>query len=393
MLNLIKNFLVMLLTTSMLTMVPIAQADWTSTLGDLWEQTKAKTANLSGVFNPSKPVEIGIAYGTEKKPWFEWAIAEFAKTEEGKKIKITLIPIGSIEGAEKILQKDERIQVWSPASSVVEELLVEPWEKEYKKSPIISDAPLALTPLVMVMWQDRYGAFITKYTEVNFKNIASALAEITGWTAIANQPEWGVFNFGHTNPTLSNSGLLTLVLMAYDYADVFRDLSVKQVMNEGFITWLKETEGAMSTEEESTNNLIKTMLQRGPSEFSGIVTYENLALSNLNIAEGRWGKLQIVYPTRSVWNDNPYYILDTPWSNEEKQNAAKLFQKFLLSARAQKEARDKYLFRPASLEVPILDNDSAFSKLKDVVKIDVATIKRPKAEVLQQLIQLWKKVQ
>src|SRR5262249_41103640 len=72
---------------------------------------------------PSEPppagrrVEIGIAYGTEKKRWLEAAVAAFAKTPEGASIQVTLIPKGSLEGAQEILRSDDaakRIQVWSP---------------------------------------------------------------------------------------------------------------------------------------------------------------------------------------------------------------------------------------------------------------------------------------
>lgn len=400
MFNYLKSTFIVVLLLGSLSIVPSVQADWKGTLGELWQDTKAKAVDLKQglkeTFNPKTPVEVGIAYGTEKKEWLEWAMNEFAKTPEGQKIKINLIPIGSVEGAEAILKQDDaakRIHVWSPASSVVQELLVGPWQKEHGKDPILSDAPLVLTPMVIVMWKDRYDAFVKKYTTVNFKTIAQALNEQTGWKAIAEKPEWGVFNFGHTKPTHSNSGLLTLVLMGYDYFDLFRDLRIENVMDEGFLTWLKAAEDNMSHEEESTGKLMKDMLTRGPSEFSGIMVYENLALSNLATAEGRWGKIQIVYPTRSAWNDNPFYILDVPWNTPEHQTAAKLFQQFLLSKEVQRQARDVYFFRPANLDLPIMDGNTAFDKLKEVVKIDVTAIKRPKAEVLTQLIQVWKKTQ
>src|ERR1700755_1508725 len=51
-------------------------------------------------------VELGIAYGTEKKSWLEWAVQEFAKTTDGQKIKINLIPKGSQEGAQAIVAGD-----------------------------------------------------------------------------------------------------------------------------------------------------------------------------------------------------------------------------------------------------------------------------------------------
>lgn len=368
--------------------------DWKKTMSEMWTQTKETAQKGWKAVAPKESVTVGIAYGTEKEKWLKWAVEEFAKTPEGKNVKIDLIPMGSVEGGEAILKQDKRIHVWSPASSLVQDLLVEKWKKEHEgKDPIFSDAPLVLTPLVIVMWEDRHTAFAAKYKDVNFKNIGEALDEKTGWNAIAQKPEWGMFTFAHTIPATSNSGLLTLALMAYDYLDVSRDIKIAQIMDEGFLTWLAKVQGNVTADESSTGKLMENMLRYGPAQLNGVMVYENLALSDLSAAEKRWGKIKVVYPTRSVWNDNPYYILDVPWSSEVQRNAAKLFQDFLLSKSAQLVARDQYLFRPANVDVPILDNTSKFSDLikKGVVKVDVATISRPKAEVLEQLLVIWKR--
>lgn len=390
-----KQLFINALTIGLLIAAPVSQADWASdwqnTMKDLWDQTKETAQNGWDAIQPKEPVEIGIAYGTEKEKWLEWAVAQFAKIPEGKNIKINLIPMGSIEGAKAILEQDERIHVWSPASSLVQDLLVSKWEAAYGSDPIYSDAPLVLTPMVIVMWKDRYEAFMAKYNVMNFKTLSEALRETTGWAAIAEKPEWGLFTFGHTMPTHSNSGLLTLALMAYDYADISRNLKASNIMDEGFLTWLKETQEAISADETSTGNLMNTMLRYGPSQLNAVIVYENLALSNLDAVKGRWGDVQIIYPSRSVWNDSPYYILDVKWSSDTHKNAAKLFQDFLLSKVAQEEARDKYLFRPANIDVPIVGNGSIFDNLKDIVQIDVSTIPRPKADVLEQLIQVWER--
>lgn len=380
--------------------VGTVQADWKESLNQMWQDTKEITKHgmdqakegWEGL-KPKEPVEIGIAYGTEKKKWLQWAVEEFAKTPQAENIKINLIPMGSVEGAEAVLKQDKRINVWTPASGLVRDLLVDKWQREHNADPIDSDAMLALTPMVMVMWKDRHEAFVQKYTDVNFKTIAEALNERTGWAAIANKADWGLFTFGHTQPTHSNSGLLALVLMAYDYHNLFRGVKAQHIMDEGFLTWLEGVQEGMTADETSTGKLMKSMLQRGPSAYNGIIVYENLALSNLGTAASRWGEIEIVYPTRSVWNDNPYYILNVPWSTLEQKNAARLFQQFLLSEKAQKEARDKYLFRPANVDVAILGDGSAFDKVKDIVQIDVPTIRRPKGEVLEQLIQIWKRNQ
>jgi ABC-type Fe3+ transport system substrate-binding protein len=387
----IKTIFAFLLAFGLLANASISQADWKETLGGLWGETKENAQKGWNALVPKKPITIGMAYGTEKKKWLKWAVEEFKKTPAGKKINVDLIPMGSVQGAEAILKEDKRLHVWSPASSLIQALLTDQWEMDHGNDPIYSDAPLALTPMVIVMWADRYEAFVAKYNEVNFKTIAQAAAERTGWGAIADKPQWGYFNFGHTMPTHSNSGLLTLVLMAYDYADVSRKLKSKHVMDEGFLTWLEETQDNISADESSTGKLMTQMLRFGPSELDAVMVYENLALSNLKTAKGRWGKIQVVYPTRSVWNDNPYYILDVPWSTQEHKDAAKLFQDFLLSEQAQRVARDQYLFRPANVDVPILESGSAFSQLQDIVKIDIGTIKRPKAKVLKLLTQTWER--
>src|SRR5262245_9964415 len=70
----------------------------------------ATSADASGA------TTIGIAYGTEKQRWLEWAVEQFGQAREGRHIRVQLIPMGSLEGAQAILNGDKRINVWSPAS-------------------------------------------------------------------------------------------------------------------------------------------------------------------------------------------------------------------------------------------------------------------------------------
>ncbi len=155
-------------------------------------------------------VTIGVAYGTEKKRWLEEALEQFKQTEEGKEITVELIPMGSLEGALALIAGDQRIQVWSPASAAYKDVFVQDWQVKYSGDPVVKEENLALTPMVFVMWEERYQAFLKKYKEVSFETIGQALNESGGWEAIAQKPEWGLFKFGHTHPNQSNSGLITL---------------------------------------------------------------------------------------------------------------------------------------------------------------------------------------
>src|SRR5262249_54341107 len=143
----------------------------------------------------ASPVEIGIAYGTEKQRWLQEAVTDFAAVPEGKNIKINLIPMGSIEGGQAGAQhEDQRISVWAPASSLYKPAFVADWQRKHTgQSPIVASESLCLTPMVFVFWKERYDAFIAKYKMVSFSTIGEAMQMKQGWSDIAGKPEWGRF--------------------------------------------------------------------------------------------------------------------------------------------------------------------------------------------------------
>ncbi len=338
-------------------------------------------------------VTIGIAYGTEKKRWLTWAVDEWKKTPDGRKIAVDLIPLGSIEGANEVLKGNTKINVWSPASSLYRHNLVGEWElRNAGANPIAKEEPIAFTPMAFVMWEERYQAFITKYGEVNFKTLGQALADPGGWKTIADKAEWGFFKFGHTHPNQSNSGLMALVLLGYDYFNKSRGLSMADITDPKFQEWIRKFQAAVSGLSNSTGNMMNEMVQRGPSTYDCLLVYENTAMEYLKNAEGRWGKLRIIYPPRNAWNDNPYYILNVPWSTPPQRQAAEKFLAYLLSEPAQSQAV-VHGFRPANVTVPIKTPDSQFTQLESYgVRIDLTDVcEVPPAEVVTNLLLAWQR--
>jgi len=356
------------------------------------------SGSAGGVFDSitggGEQVEVGIAYGTEKQRWLEWAVQEFGKTREGKRIKVNLIPMGSLEGAHALLNGDQRIHVWSPASALYKDIFVQEWQVKYSQNPIIREEPIALSPMVFVMWDERYQEFIKRYRVVSFATIGQALQEKAGWDAIAQRPDWGLFKFGHTHPNESNSGLMTIVLAAYTYHKKTNDLQLKDVVDLGFQNWMQGLERAVSGLSNSTGNMMKEMVLKGPSSYDALFVYESVTIDYLKNAEGRWGQLRIVYPEYNAWNDNPYYIVDAPWSSKEQRKAAETFLAFLLSEPIQKESL-VHGFRPANPSVPVKFPDSPFVKYADYgIKVDLAKIcEPPRAEVVNNLLQSWQRSQ
>ena len=349
---------------------------------------------ILGSLGSGDQVEVGIAYGTEKQRWLEWAVQEFAKTRDGKRIKINLIPMGSLEGAHALLNGDKRIQVWSPASALYKDIFVQEWQVKYSQNPILKEEPIALSPMVFVVWDERFQSFLRKYRTLSFTTVGQALQEKGGWDSIAQKPEWGLFKFGHTHPNESNSGLMTIVLAAYSYQQKTRDLQLKDVVDVGFQNWLQNFERGVSGLSNSTGNMMREMVLKGPSSYDGLFVYESVAIDYLKNAEGRWGRIRVVYPEYNAWNDNPYYIIDAPWSSRDQRKAAQAFLDFLLSEPIQKESL-AHGFRPANANVPVKFPESPFVKYADYgIKVDLEKVcEPPKAEVVNNLLQSWQRTQ
>jgi Ca-activated chloride channel family protein len=309
--------------------------------------------------------KIGVAYGTEKRTWLEWAAQEFAAVPDGQRIDVELIPAGSLQAAQRIWKKDQSIHVWSPASALYKDVFVREWQSQYGANPILKEESLALTPMVFVMWEQRYQAFAKTYPELSFRTVASAMNEKGGWDAIAQRPDWMFFKFGHTHPNESNSGLMTLVLMAYDFHNKAKGLSGRDLTGTEFQTFLQQVESGvvapMGTLVSSTGSLMDDMVRKGPSTYDAVFVYESVAIDQLKKAEGRWDTLRVVYPKYNLWNDNPYYVLNVPWSTPEHRKAADAFLKFLLSEPIQARALE-HGFRPANTNVSTRGPDSPFVK-------------------------------
>ena len=340
-------------------------------------------------------VEIGIAYGTEKQAWFKQAVVDFAATPEGKNIKIKLIPMGSLEGGKAVATlEDQRIHVWAPASSLYKDTFLRDWRiKHPGHNPIVKEEPLALTPIVFVMWKERHDAFIAKYKTICFPTIAKAMYEKAGWGDIAGRPEWGRFRFGHTHPGESNSGLMTLVLLAYNLNHKDKGLTHADITRPEFQAELTNIERGLAGMSNSTGNLMKDMVSKGPSAYDALVVYESVAIDYLKLARGRWGDLHVAYPTRNLWSENPYYILDVPWSSKEQRQAADAFLSYLMNEPAQRQAL-AHGFRPANINIPILDHpDSPFVVYRDSgLSVNLPAVCDPPGKpIIDDLLQVWER--
>jgi len=364
------------------------------------EAEPAKDPSAEGAAPPAagKATEISMLYGTEKKEWVEAAAAAFAK--EHPEIAVKLTAKGSIEGAQAILDDREKPTIFSPADTLVMNLLASDWETKNKTQILAAsgdDAPqtLVITPLVFVAWEDRATALAkASGGNITWKALRKAITSNQGWPAVGGKADWGFVKLGHTDPTRSNSGLQALLLMSLEFYGR-PSLDVGDLLKTDYQAFVKDIEKGVQKFEPSTGTFMTDMVRFGPSKYDISAVYENLAISQVENAQGRWGNLKVYYPATTLWSDHPGAILQADWVSDAQRKAARTWLAYLRSRPVQEKAL-AYGFRPADPTVPVktADAQNPFTRLAAYgVRVDIPTAARPpEGAVVRNLMTMWTRV-
>jgi ABC-type molybdate transport system substrate-binding protein len=364
------------------------------------KKNDAKTPQTNTDKPPPKETgaEIQVVYSTEKKDWIEAVTAEFAKANPS--IKVTLVGKGSLDAAQAIFDDQLKPTVWSPADGMAMNLLASDWQTKNHANIIATagdDAPqpLLLTPLVFVAWEDRATPLLkASGGSISWKAIHKAVTSPQGWLAIGGQGRWGFVKLGHTDPTKSNSGLEALYLMSLEYFGKNK-LAIEDLLDAKYQDFIRGVEKGVTKFENSTGTFMTDMVRFGPSKYDIAVVYESLAISQVDQAAGRWGKLHVYYPSTTIWSDHPVALLDAPWVTAEQKQAARKYIAFLRSKPSQQRALE-YGFRPADTSVPIVTNDAQnpFTRLAaQGITVDVPpAADAPDGPVVRNLMMMWTRV-
>src|SRR5262249_34223518 len=263
--------------------------------------------------------------------------------------------------------KDPIPAVWSPASTIQVNLLNAASKNSVNRDLAISCKRLVLSPLVMMIWEDRAKVFETYYKDkggITLANLYDALSakDINAkWDKLGGKTTWGLIKVGHTNPMTSNSGVMALLAYANNYYQTTRAVTVAEVLDDKFVEWMSTIERAVSTPLiDSTGTFVNDVIVKGPASYDFVIAYEALAIENYKNAVGKQGQtLRIIYPTFNLYSDHPLCLIDHPSITQRQRDAALKFQAFLLSPDIQKLA-STYGFRPADPSIPTFGPDSAF---------------------------------
>jgi serine/threonine protein kinase/ABC-type Fe3+ transport system substrate-binding protein len=359
-------------------------------------------------------VTLTFSYSTEKDAWIKSAIQAFHNSKaailagSNKAIQLELDNSGSLNVGDRILQGSSQLSAWSPASDLELNRLNYKWQKAHNGQDIVgfsSDlAPRSLvsSPLVFATWKDRAGVLLSSYQSIDWPGLYQALSLKNGWADLGH-PEWGASIYlGQTLPDQSNSGLLTITLMAYAYAKSIGSSKLSANLVSGTALWkyLKVFEDSVNGFGRSSGTYIRNVVDQGPAAYAITTTYENLVLMFQQDAQAH-GKepLQIFYPGLNAVSNHPFAILQASWVSPEQQKAAMQFRDFLLSREQQLQVL-AYGFRPSDPSIQLTDASVSNNPFQHLSQLSPGhTVNQPiqplaeipSGDVVEALITQWEK--
>lgn len=348
-------------------------------LGTLMARAYGYGVSVSSTGLPER-ITLTFLLTSEKEAWVNTIKPLFEKyfrEKYGIELELKLYVTGSHETVNLILSGSVRPDVWSPASSIWIPYLEEKWRKTYGGSIVGEWYPIALSPLVLAGWSDlveRYG--------------------VKGFADLYRLARVGVdFKYGHTDPMLSNSGLMALLLMFCEATNKTPDqLTIEDVKNPNVLEIVRTIESRAVFYGKSTGFFGEWAVTNGPQAISFFAVYENVVISTAAKARAKWGTgIVAVYPKMGVlYSDHPLVMIDADWVDPWKRLAARELLLFLLQPQAQ-ELAQRFGFRPVN---PLVQLDgSIFNESSGVLnEIKARALKPPRGEVLEALLEVWVEV-
>ncbi|MHA1733069.1 MAG: substrate-binding domain-containing protein [Promethearchaeota archaeon] len=338
--------------------------------------------NLVGTTRGQSEVHFTVAYSSEKATWMGEIQGKFlswwSAEHPGTTIKVEFHPYGSQDSLIGILTEEVKPVVWSPASSIWIPILNTRWQEQGEKfhgqSIIENVTRVIYSPVVIATWK-------------SFEEEAN----LTGFNSLHNfiEANPGRVKLAHTDPRLSNSGFMTVIMEVSAYlGKAPRDITLDDLLDENLRDWMKVIEGAAVQYGKSTGFLANLMLNLGPGGMNVAVLYENL-IREIS-PEYKGDKIVAVYPEEgTLYSDHPFCLLNASWVNEDQAFVAREFMRFIQQPDIVTLAM-KAGFRPIDGSIP-LDNETfnfATYGIKATFHSPELTIPSD-GEVIQRIPDLW----
>ncbi|PJF35339.1 MAG: VWA domain-containing protein [Candidatus Thermofonsia Clade 1 bacterium] len=310
---------------------------------------------------PRDTVRVLFTYGSEKDTWVKAVTRTFnssgQRLNSGKLVVVEPMPFGSVESGMDIVEGRTQPALWSPASRLTLPVVNEA-SLSARGQPLVDEGEcldLVISPTVIMMWRPMAEALGYPEQPIGWADLLNLAISPNGW-ADYGKPQWGRLRFGHTHPDYSNSGLQSIVAIAYAAAGKQRSLTPEDIAKPEVAQFMRQIENTVAHYGRSTGFFGNAMAQRGTAYLSAAVVYENVVIE-INSDPRRRANLEFplvaIYPKEgTLLTDHPACIPDMPYMTPELREAAQLYRKFLLQEAQQRRALE-FGFRPSDPSIPL----------------------------------------
>jgi len=339
---------------------------------------------------PGDVLELSFFSSSAKKTWVDAMTARFNASGTrvgGKAVLIKSFHGNSGEQLDDLKIGRSKPDLWSPGDESWL-ALADAWFRDVKGVKVMDGSkPLVNVPLVIAMWEPMARA-LGYPKPIGWKDVARVAMNPEGWKSAGN-PQWGAFRWGHAHPD-ANSGFLTVVSEVYAILGKTGGMTAQDLSNPVTLEFLKGFEGAVEHYGLSNSWIDDLMRKKGPGYLSATVQYENTIIEGNIKYDNKPFKLVAIYPSEGCFfARHPVAVIKGDWMTPEREEAAKAFIGFLLSAEAQKAAMEMGV-RPIAQMPLAAPFDAEHGVMADVS--GVKSFEVPGEDVLKRLHDTWESV-
>lgn len=332
---------------------------------------------------------ITVISGTELQESLEEIVPAFNR--QHPEISVVLEFQGSQDLVSRFLdtRNPKPPDILIPADGQYLQEIRDRWRTQNQGDPFVqAPSPVAKTSLVAVAWPER-GQRLFPNGKFSWSQVEKAMQGRT-WANVGGDAAWGSFDFVLTDPTRSNSGLLTLGLWSQSQVG---SLNSSTLGNSKISALFQLVRKSVYEPPRSTDILLKEFIARGPNEADIGITYESIALDRWKQSASIQQKpYKIYYLDQTVETTPTAAIVAHPGGDT---NAAKLFLDFLTQVPGQ-TILAQHGFRPGNTQVS-LDNIPGTPWKQPVpgamIKPVSQIVSPPNPQVLEEIQRQWERAQ
>jgi Ca-activated chloride channel family protein len=258
--------------------------------------------------------------------------------------------------------------VWSPAGSTWGAILNQRLAEKSQGAMTGTGKPFMVTPLVIAMPKPMAEALGYPAKAIGWSDILGLAQSDKGWSEFGH-PEWGPFRLGKTNPNFSTSGLSALIAQTYASTGKTRGLTLEDLRDSRVDTFARTVESAVvhygGTTLAFLNNWYRADQRNTALTYVSAVAVEEKSVIDYNsgnpdgvLDPGEKPRpprvpLVAVYPKEgTLYSDNPFFVLNAPWVDNDEKAAAATFEAFVQRPENQRRVLE-FGFRPGNPDVAV----------------------------------------